>query len=452
MSKTSIIVILGVAVITLLAVILWRDSKDSSPPSPPPDPPGTNVEVEVISIIDGKTNTVVEVVPTKRSVERRPLEPEATKRLHDGPVHISSLFEASGQGEHASYGAAIRGSYFYTTTVIAQSEVVTNKVDRETGYVHVVERRKFLQARDHLALSDVDVALALDTLPVNQIENWVNNACNLVAGISFVIAKVCPPAAPYAAAVGSSATVVKGTVSTTFSALHKIDGISARGLLGVFGMTKAPESLETFANDRISQYMLAKMHNVHEAIQSIEGKSFQITYTQEANGKPLWVDYARDDGTPITDAEWEVLRSANVFLDSNAVPNTRCHVGDDAWIIWADEVQELFGAVGKGRVDGHIRAELVDDKPDGLWTLQIEPSPSPITFRNDDDTIKGEMQVKEGKGLVDAKSASVKSLHVTASGNLGSLSRKRHFLFFEFVKRIEGDSNLRFTLNVSPAK
>ena len=46
----------------------------------------------------------------------------------------------------------------------------------------------------------------------------------------------------------------------------------------------------------------------------------------------------------------------------------------------------------------------------------------------------------------------MKSLHATARGNLRSLNKKRHFMFFDLVKRIEGDSNLRFTLTVAPAK
>ena len=60
-------------------------------------------------LIDGKVVKVEE--PTARlsdtrSVVRRPLEPEATRRLHDGPVLVTALFEASGKGEHASHKSA----------------------------------------------------------------------------------------------------------------------------------------------------------------------------------------------------------------------------------------------------------------------------------------------------------------------------------------------------------
>lgn len=234
-----------------------------------------------------------------------------------------------------------------------------------------------------------------------------------------------------------------------FAALHKVDGTSARGLLGAFGV-KIPPNLEAFANERITQWVEKYMlGGVHTALQSIEGKSFLITYTQDANGKPLNVDYTNEDGTPITDAEWEILRSANVFLDSNAVPDTRCRVGD-SWTIWADEMQELFGAAGDGRAEGKVRVERVADQPDGNWALQMEPAE--IQFRTCDGTAAGKMNIKDGNGLVDAKNASVKSLHATASGNLRSLNKKRHAMFFDFVKRIEGNSNLRFTLTAEPAK
>ncbi len=407
----------------------------------------TNIVVTTATISDGKTNTVIEVAPVKRSVERRPLEPEATKRLHDGPVVISSLFEASGKAEHASSGKAVRGSYLYTATVIAQSEVKEKKEDKETGKVRVVERRKFLQSRDSISLTDVDVAIALDTLPVDQVGTWVDNACNLVGGACAVISGVAPVTAPFMAIAGGVAAIAKATVTSAFAMLHKIDGVSARGMLGAFGV-KIPENLDAFVNNWVSRQVMNQISDVHNAIQSIEGKTFLITYTQDVNGQPLNVDYTNEDGTPITDAEWEILRSANVFLDSNMVPDTRCRVGD-AWMVWADEVQELFGAAGEGRAEGKIRVERVKDQPNGDWTLQIEPAE--IQFRTSDGTAAGKMQVKDGNGLVDANNASVKSLQATATGNLRSLNKKRHFLFFDFVKRIDGDSNLRFTLTANPA-
>ena len=469
MNKNSIITILAVLVGLMTIAFIVKELRQG--PTPQPASSSENVaekakkdtvtdntektvsnkasdnkaKVTTHTIIDGKTNVVEEVAPTVRSVERRPLEPEATKRLHEGPIVISSVFEASGKGEHASYGKAIRGSYLYTTTVMAQSEVKEKQEDKETGKIRVVERRKFLQARDHLGLSNVDVALALDTLPVNEVKNWACGTCKLVSGVCLAIAPMIPPAAPW---LGITSGGVKGAellINEAFGQLHTIDGVSARGVLGAFGV-KIPENIEKFVNEWISKLIEKKFG--HFALQSIEGKSFLITYTQDANGKPLNVDYTNEDGSPITDAEWEILRSANVFLDSNAVPDTRCRVGD-AWTIWADEVQELFGVAGDGRAEGKIRVERLADQPDGDWTLRLEPAE--VQFRTNDGTAAGKMNIKDGNGLVDAKNVAVKSLHATATGSLRSLNKKRHFLFFDFVKRIDGNSNLRFTLTADPS-
>ena len=477
MNKNAITIILAVLVGLMAIALMVTDTRNGRkwggciPPDGPTPPTNTvenantnapidvkskaetnkviegNAKVISTSMIDGKTNTVVEVAPPKRSVERRPLEPEATKRLHEGPVVILSVFEASGKGEHASYGKAVRGSYYYTTTVIAQSEVKEKDEDRDTGKIRVVERRKFLQARDNLALSDIDVAIALDTLPVDEVKTWCDGACRIVGAACAIVARCFPITAPWASIIGVGGTMTaKAHVAAAFAALHKIDGVSARGLLGAFGV-KIPENIEAFANERISQWAKKQFSEVHQMLQSIEGKSFLITYTQDANGKPLNVDYANEDGKPISDAEWEILRSANVFLDSNVVPDKRCRVGD-SWTVWADEVQELFGAAGDGRAEGKIRVERVADQPDGNWTLKLEPAE--VQFHTSDGTAAGTMQIKDGNGLADAENVAVKSLHATASGNLRSLNKKRHFLFFEFVKRIEGNSNLRFTLSVDP--
>lgn len=440
MNKNIIIGILGIAVVALAAIHFWPKPKDvckacgkekaacvegcthdpcictNTPPPPPPPPPTTN-RVEV----------------------RRPLEPEATKRLHDGPVFVSSLFEACGKAEHASKGKAVSGAYLYTTTVKARSEILSKEENKTTGSVRVVEKRTFLQARDHLALSDLDVAVALDTLPVGQVKSFVDGVVNVVGGIATLLTKGL--AAPIVAKT-------KAVVAGAFLALNSIDGKSARGMLGAFGVD-VPGNIEVFVNDRVAKYAGKELHDAHVALQTIEGKSYIITYAQAANGVPLNVDFKQEGGGPISEAEWEILRSANAFLDANAVPDARCDVGS-YWTIWADEAQELFGAADDGRAEGEIQVERVEDQPDGTWTLRVKPSE--VRFRSNSGTASGTMQVKDGSGLVDGKNASVKSLQATAEGSLASLNRKRHAMFFDFVKRLNGDANLRFTLTVNPAE
>ena len=453
MNKNIVIGILGIAVVVLVAIHFWPPTKDickacgktscvdgcTHDPCiceiPPPQSICSKCGEDKTLCAEGCTHDPC----TCRSVVRRPLEPETTKRLHDGPVIVSSLFEARGKAEHGSYGKTVSGSYQYTTIVKARSEIVSKEENETTGSVRVVEKRTFTEAKDHLSLSDLDVRIDLETLPVGQVKSFVSGAIAVVGGIANLVTGGA--ATPYIAA--AKAAVVSG-----FMALNAIDGTSARGMLGAFGV-ELPGNLEVFVNERVSQFTDQRFHEVKVALQSIEGKTFIITYTQAANGMPLNVDFTHEDGGPITEAEWEILRSANVFLDANAVPDARCRVGD-YWTIWADEAQELFGTAGSGRAEGKIRVERIEDQPDGTWTLKVEPST--ITFRSDGGTASGTMQVKDGNGLVDAQNASVKSLQATAEGSLSSLNKKRHALFFDFVKKLDGDASLRFILSVDPAK
>ena len=429
MNKNSIIAILGIA--TSLA---FADSKLP--------PVGTRVVdektgieyviVEVPTSIDGVIITTLEKVPTTRGARHRPLEPEATKRLHDGPVIVSSFFEASGRAEHASFGKAVQGSYLYTVSVTGRSEVVENEV-ADSGRILVKERRTFLASRDNLSLSKIDAAIALDTLPVEQVHDWCVQGCSAAA----VISTYCGHP-ELGAGFASASAAIEGY----YRVLKQIDGVSIRGFLGAFGVN-VPDNVDGWASGQLAKIAKRELDSVHGVIQSIEGKSFLITYEQEASGKPLDISYRNEDGSPISDAEWEILRQANLFLDQDMVPNARCRVGD-SWKVWADEVQDLFGIAGDGRAEGKIAVTRDDNQPNGDWTLRL--SGTEIFFRSDTGTISGKMELKDGNGLVDARKASVKSLQATAEADLRTMNKKRHAMFFEFVKRFKGNANLRFTL------
>ena len=408
MNKNAIIAVLALAV---AATLSKADSKLPPIGTKVVDPKSgiEYVVVEVPSILDGTTNITTELAPlTRRGPKRRPLEPEATKRLQDGPVIVSSLFEASGHGDWAGNGAEFRGSYLYTIAVTGRSEVVTCETSND-GRVHVVERRTFLSSRDNLSLSKVDVALALDTLPVDQVHDWT-----MVA-------------------------IVGAAVESWYRVLKEIDGISVRGVLGYFGV-EVPDNVDKWASKQLQKIAKRELDAVHGCIQSIEGKSFEITYEQEASGKPLDVSYRNVDGSPISEAEWEILRQANLFLDQNMVPNARCRVGD-SWKVWADEVQELFGVAGDGRAEGQILVTRTDNQPNGDWTLKL--SGTEVFFRDDHGTVSGKMRIHNLPFFL--------MKNATATGSLGILNKKRHAMFFDFVKRLRGEANLRFTLAVDPA-
>ena len=317
MNKNILIGILGVASSCFVSL---ADSKLPPVGTKVVDPKSgiEYVVVEVPSVIDGISTTATELAPVERIARRpHPLEPEATKRLHDGPVSVSSLFEASGKGNYANKGGEIRGSYLYTIAVTARTEVITSKTT-DSGRVFVKERRQFLAVRDNLSLSELDVALALDTLPIDQVHDWTIQGC----GVAVTVAQYCgrPDFAGGVALAGVA-------VDAWYRALKEIDGISVRGILGAFGV-KVPDNVDKWASKQVAKIAKREIDAVHACIQSIEGKSFLITYEQEASGKPLDITYRNEDGSPISEAEWEILRQANLFLDQNMVPNTRYRVGD----------------------------------------------------------------------------------------------------------------------------
>lgn len=424
--KKTLIAVLGFAVAVLLAACTPKGTTEGS---------GGDGPAIVKPGLDGEPPEQTDQGEPVRSLERRPLEPEATKRLRNGPVMVKSIFEAGGSAEHGRYGKLVRGSYYYVTTVVARSEVL-EKQEGEGGSIRVVEKRTFTQAVDNLSLSDVDVVLDLSSLPVAQVYTMANTVCTVVAGIAGCFG--------FGEAV-SNITAAQASLQSAFASLWSLDGKSARGLLGLFGV-EVPSNIDAFVNEKVAKIASKSLDTVHSALQSISGKTFIITYVQDAKGLPLNVDFRHESGARISNAEWEILRTANAFLDQNIVPDTRCEVGD-RWTIWADEVQELFGLGTEGRSDGKIRLVREEDQPDGNWTLAILPTE--ITYRGDGGT--GTLSVKDGVGLVDAESASVKTIQATATGDMGMLSKQRHWMFFDFVQKTKGSADMRFTLATEPA-
>lgn len=434
MNKNALIAVLGLAVsaVSVHAAVpnvgtSFTDSK-------------TGIEYLVVNVpvvIDGVTNLVPQVTSIERKAQRRALGTDATRRLHDGPVIVTSFFEASGKADWAEKGGEIRGGYLYTVTVKAKSEVKKNITDETTGAIHVEETRTFLESRPTLSLSDIDAALALDTLPVDQAHEWAIRAGSIATTIAAKMGRL-----ETAATIGVGMAAVEGW----YRAAKNIDGASVRGILGIFGV-EVPAPIDVFVAKRIEAILKRKFDWIHAQIDSIEGKSFIIAYDQEASGKPVDVTYRNVDGSRISDAEWEILRQANLFLDQNVVPNTNYEVGD-SWTVWADEVQDLFGIAGDGRAEGQIRVKRTADQSNEDWTLGL--AEADIAFRSNDGTLGGRMKFKNGNGIVDHESVSVRSLHATATGDLRSMSKTRHALLFDFVKRFRGNANLRFTLTTEP--
>jgi len=389
------------------------------------------------TLIDGDPIATAKTGPAIRTDTRRTVEPEAVRRLRDGAADITSILEAKGHCSYASNGSDKRGSYVYVVTVKARSEVVEKEENSDTGEVRVLERRKFLQAEDELSLKDIDIALDLKTVPVEQIHDYGVATANAVALLAAKLGRL------------ETVAVIEATVAAIepwYRVLMACDGMSARELLSDFGIDELPEPLEKWLNRKFTEMAKKKADDLHFAVQSIKGKSYLITYTQNAGGKPCDVQYESEDHSPISEAEWEILRQANLFLDQDLVPDASPRVGD-SWEVWADEVQELFGVAGNCRAEGKIRVKRGPDRG-GDWTLLVEPAT--IRFRDDAGSSAGGMSLTEGRGLVDAKNAYVKTIQATATGDISKMNEERHAMFFRFVKRFRGNAALRFTLVTEP--
>lgn len=369
-------------------------------------------DVEVVV----KTNVV------RRSLTRKPLEPEATKRLVEGPQIINTTVQATGRGAWKKNGVALSGRYCFTSLVKAQSEVMS-KEETARGNFEVTEIRKFLQVQDQLTVDETDVALALEeTLPLDTISGVVN-------GIGCIVGWFNPV---WGAAIEGGAEVARGQASN-------VDGMSLRGLLGDFGV-EIPANVEEYVKKFSTEFCNGKLEDVHNKVHSIEGKSYKIVYVQNREGAPLRVDFTNVDGSPIAEDEWEILKLANVFLDAQMIPDKRVQPGDH-WDVDAEVLAGLADAVSNGGTcEGKITVERKDDMPNGDWELNFRPAT--IVTRADNGASAGEFKISKGNAIGDAKNGYVKAMQMVGTGRLGKTKSKR-YVIFDFMEKIDGDCTYR---------
>lgn len=360
--------------------------------------------------------------PKTRSLTRKPLEPEATKRLADGPQIVDVEFQATGRGAWKKHGVAVSGRYCFTSVVKAQS-VIKSKEETARGNIEVTEERKFLQVQDHLTVDETDVALALEeTLPLDTIST-------VVKGIGSVVALFDPL---------SGATIVGGTDVAREQA-RNVDGKSLRGLLGDFGV-EIPANVEEYVKKLSTDFCNGRLENVHNKVHSIEGKSYKIVYVQNKEGAPLRVDFTNVDGSPIAEDEWEILRLANVFLDAQMIPDKRVQPGDH-WDVDAEVLAGLADAVSNGGTcEGKITVERKDDMPNGDWELNFRPAT--IVTRADNGATAGEFKISKGNAIGDAKNGYVKAMQMVGTGRLGKTKSNR-YVIFDFMEKIDCDCTYR---------
>lgn len=325
-------------------------------------------------------------------------------------------FGLTGRGEDAKWGIARTANFKYTVIVVADSEIL-NKEVLPGGEIKVTEVRTFNKVQDSIVVSDVDMKLSLDTLPIKVFSQAIDAAVTIWTSMTGD------------AAGGATVLCTKNYV---MEKLKSVDGTSVRALLGAAGLKPAPE-LEAAVNQIANAHVLKALGGVR----AISGKSYKIIYYQKATGQPLYVKFTYKDGKEVTDEEEQmVLKRVNAFIDYNMVPNTDCMPGDN-WTIQARDMQEVFDPYVEGTYSGSVRAMRKANTQNGDWMIEL--SPSVIDVVNDDGNTTGHMNLERGYAAVNPKLVSINDLFVEGKAKLEKLS-KHHWLF---TSRISGECNFQ---------
>lgn len=401
---------------------------------------GTNV----INVAGGGTNAPPPVATNpppiktppieikKRSLTRKPLEPEATKRLADGPQTIELVFEGTGRGSWKKFGVDVSGRYCFTSIVKAISTIDAVKEETARGNFEVTEFRKFVQVQDQLTVDETDVALALEeTLPLDTV-------ATVVKGIGGIVSLFNP-------AVGTE--MVVGTQAAR-EAVKNVDGTSIRGLIGQFGVD-VPENVDEYVKKFSTEFCNGKLENVRNKIHAIQGKTYKIVYLQNKEGAPLRVDFTNKDGSPIAEDEWDILKLANVFLDAQIIPDKRVQPGD-VWNVDAEVFAGLVDSVANGGTcEGQITVERRDNLPNGDWELGFRPAR--ILTRSEGGATTGKFTISSGNAIGDQENAYVKTMQMVGKGRLGKTKSNRYAIF-DFMTKISGDCSYRAMMTTDRKK
>ncbi len=347
-------------------------------------------------------------------IQRDPVPVSAVDRVV--PRSMKGEFGLVGCGEDAKWGVARIANFKYTVIVVADSKILKKEV-LPGGEIKVTEIRTFNKVQDGIVVSDVDMKLALDTLPIKVFSQAIDAAVTLWTSMTGD------------AAGGATVLASKNFV---MEKLRNIDGIGVRALLGAAGLKPAPE-MEAAINQIANAHVLKALGGVR----AISGKSYKITYYQKATGQPLYVKFTYKDGTEVTNKEEQmVLKRVNAFIDYNMVPNTDCMPGDN-WTIQARDMQEVFDPYVEGAYSGSVRAMRKANSQNGDWVIEL--SPSVIDVVNDNGNTTGHMNLERGYAAIDPKLVSINDLFVEGKAKLEKLS-KHHWLF---QSRISGECNFQ---------
>lgn len=347
-------------------------------------------------------------------IQKKPIPVSAVDRVV--PRVMRGEFGLVGRGEDAKWGVAKTANFKYTVIVVADSKIESKEV-LSGGEIKVTEIRTFQNVQDSIVVSDVDMKLALDTLPIKTFSQAIDLA--VTAWVSLT------------GDVVGGATVLTGKKYVK-EQLKSVDGTSVRKLLGATGLCPTAE-IEGAINQIANAHVLKALGGVR----AISGKSYKITYYQKQSGQPMYVKFTYSNGAPVTDDEEKmVLKRVNAFIDYNLVPNKDCAPGD-AWNIQAGDMQEVFDPYVEGTYTGEIQATRKANTQEGDWSVQL--SPSVINIVNDTGNTTGHLNLNKGYVHVNPTLISVNELFVEGKAQLQKLS-KHHWLF---TSRISGECDFQ---------
>ena len=145
----------------------------------------------------------------------------------------------------------------------------------------------------------------------------------------------------------------------------------------------------------------------------------------------------------MTQDERLVVRRANVFMDSQFMPDSSCSPGD-SWKINSDEFSCLLDPYINGNYDGEVTVYRGDDEKDGNWRLGVKPAN--VAIKSDGGKTSGSVELSDGVAWYDNRGRNIIALQINGKGAMKNLTR-HHFLF---SARLEGMCKFSAIMKTEP--
>ncbi len=367
--------------------------------------------------------------PPTEPIEVPPVTEEDVNQLPQDVRKMRGLVEMTGHAARAENGYEVSGDFYYVTEVTYESHVKDRSVT-PMGEVRVTETRRYEQCKDQITYGEFDFKVNLDTLPIRQVAPYVAGVADVVGGC-----------------LGFEPGVGAALVASGVEALYSIDGVSAKKTLsllsGFFG-GEVPQDITSWVNGIIAPDAKRLHAEVKQAVQKISGNTYVVTYYQNAAGEPMRVKFERQDGKPLSMDEYRILREMNVFLSCHVIPSKGPAVGE-SWEVDVAELPGMFDSLSGGNdIQGKLIAKRLEDEKDGM--MKIDLSGGRVAVLNDNGMEDGSFLIDKGAALASPRDNQISAFQLTGHGKLRMEEAKKRFLVLDFIKRTDGDCQVRMTL------